>query len=224
MNKYSSTFKKLIVAAAALNFMACADHRAGIPPHGEVGVAVAPESISGNSVNKAGPVNPHVGGTNMTGVTIPTTQSVAARIQNGLGGIVNPTAGNFQRGLASVRTNLPKVSDVTKAAGFDQVQLLAYAACSDLTTGANPLMRTRYNVNPTATIATNQAALIAAGMAILDAHTGGLATAGPNSAQVTQVLTTLVQQQAAVGTNTSTIAFMAVCIAANTAATTMLGI
>lgn len=224
MKSYSSQIQKILVAVAAVNFIACADHRAGIPPHGEIGVAVAPQSIPGNSVNKAGPVNPHSGGANMTGIAVPTAQSVAARIQNGLGGLVLPTAGNFQRGLAAVRTNLPKVPDVTKAAGFDQIQLLSYAACSDLTTGATPLMRTRYNVNPTATIATNQAALIAAGMAILDAHTGGLASQGPNAAQVTTVLTNLVQQQAAVGTNTSTIAFMAVCIAANTAATTMLGI
>jgi hypothetical protein len=119
---------------------------------------------------------------------------------------------------------LPKVSDVNQASGYDQVQLLVYAACSDLTTGGTPQMQSRYGVTPSASIATNEAALIAAGIRMLDQHSAGLASRGPASAQVSTIFTTLVQAQAAVGTNTSKMAFMAVCIAANTAGTTLLGL
>ncbi len=221
MRNHLSTSQLLLVVSSTV-LLSCADHRAGIPPHGEVGVAVAPLAISGNTVNKAGPTTPVSGGPNLLGVAVPTTTALAARIQNGLQGMIAPTSGNFARALGQVRTNLPKVSDVHKASGFDQVQLLAYAACSDLTTGGTPLMRSRYNIIPTSTVAANQAALISAGMSILDQHTAGLASQGPNAAQVTTVITNLVQAQVT-NASTSTVAFMTVCIAANTAGATMLG-
>lgn len=224
MKRYSSQIKVLSMVFIAVAITSCADHRKGIPPHGEIGVAVAPQSISGNSVNKAGITLPVSGGPMQLGVVIPTTTAVASRIQNGLQGMVSPMAGNFQRALNQTRTNLPKVADVNKAAGFDQVQLLAYAACSDLTTGATPLMRTRYNVNPATSVVANQAALVAAGLSILDAHLAGLASQGSAATQVNTVLNNLITAQAAVGTNTTTMVFMSVCIAASTAASTMLGI
>jgi hypothetical protein len=215
-------FKYLILIPALL--IGCSDHELGLPQHNEVGVAVAPVSISGNNTGNAGPSAPVSGGPNNTGVVAPTPTAVVARIQNGLENAVLSTQGNFSKAVTQVFTNLPKVPDVTLASGYDQVELLAYAACADLTSGGNSLMQTKYNVIAASTIAQNQTALVNAGVRIMDQHTGGLASQGPAAAQIASVFSTLVTTEAAVGANTSTIAFMAVCIAANTAGAAMLGL
>jgi hypothetical protein len=155
--------------------------------------------------------------------SVPTGDAVVARIRNGLNGNVSPAKGNFAKTLAQVNSNLPKVTDPTKASGFDQVELLVYGACSDLTTGSTPLMKSAYHVNPKASIAVNQSSLLAAGMAMLDKHTAGLASKGPPNAEVVAALTALIQQIASDSNNNSTIAFMSICTAANTAGVTMLG-
>ncbi len=217
-----------IIAAGAVCLAAfvvgCSYHEKEIPSHGQVGVAVEPTPISNNTVAQAGPTTAVSGGANQNGVLVATGSGVVARLENGLEKNAVSTAGNFKKSLKLVNTNLPSKANIQNASGFDQVQLLAYAACSDLTTGNNPLMKTVYGVIPSATIASNQPALIAAGLRMLDQHTAGLASQGPDSAAVTTVLTNLVQAQAAVGTNTSKMAFMTVCIAVNTAGTSMLGL
>jgi hypothetical protein len=156
-------------------------------------------------------------------LSVPTAEAVVARIQNGLQNSVSSVSGNFAKSLAQVKGNLPKVTDPVKATGYDQVQLLVYGACSDLTTGGTPLMQSKYGVNPKNTVAMNQAALLAAGMQIVDQYTAGLASGGPAKAQVSSALDGLVSQVSSVASNTSTIAFMAVCIAANTAGSMLLG-
>lgn len=203
--------------------LSCAQHRIGAPPHGEVGVANAPSSIPSNTVQNAGPLMDLTAGPNQKGVLIGAAGGVVGRIQTGLQNDVLPSRGNFARALTQVRSNLPKVTDVTKASGFDQAQLLVYAACSDLTTGTPSLMSSKYNVNPAATVSTNQVALQAAGKTMLDQHTAGLASQGPAAVQVDTILTNLIQTQVT-GGSTSTVAFMAVCIAANTAGALMLGL
>lgn len=152
-------------------------------------------------------------------LSVPTTNAVVQRLQNGLEGKAPSTAGNFAKALALVKTNLPTVTDPTKATGYDQVQLLAYAACSDL----RATMQANYQVNPNGTIASNQAALVAAGVKMLDQYTAGLASQGPTASQVSQAFTNLVTTVAATQGNTSTIAFVSVCIAANVTGATMLG-
>jgi len=166
------------------------------------------------------------GGASVAGTgaaSVPTADAVVARIRNGLDGNVTPARGGFAQTLAQVNSNLPKVSDPTKASGFDQVELLVYGACSDLTTGSTPLMKSAYDVDPKVSISANQSSLIAAGMAMLDKHTAGLASKGPPNIQVKAALTTLIQQIASDSNNNSTIAFMSVCTAANTAGVAMLG-
>lgn len=159
-------------------------------------------------------------GANISGtgaLSVPTANAVVQRLQNNLG--TSSTAGNFAKALVLVKTNLPQVTDPTKATGYDQVQLLAYAACSDLKANMNAT----YKVNPNGTIASNQAALVAAGVSMLDKYTGGLASQGPTASQVSQAFTNLVTTVAATQGNTSTIAFVSVCIAANVTGATMLG-
>lgn len=187
----------------------------------------------GNSLDQASTAGGSVGTlTNLaTGLSnvpsaasVPTGDAVVVRLQNGLQKNVSSIKGNFAKALVNIKANLPKVSDPTQATGYDQIELLAYAACSDLTTGNPSLMQSTYNVNPTATIATNQSALIAAGVKMLNTYTAGLASSGPTASQVTGVFQILLSQLTSDTTdkNTSTIAFMSVCIAANTAGTTLM--
>lgn len=191
-------------------------------------VAFSPSNTSSSSTAPLGYVDPlgAGGGAAVPGqgsFSVPTSEAVIARIQNGMQNNVTSTTGNFAKALAQIKSNLPITTDPTKATGFDQVQLLVYGACSDLAANQGALMLSKYNVKATGTIASNQAALVAAGVKMLDQHVAGLAAQGPASAQVTTALTTLVSQISAVTANTSTIAFMAVCIAANTAGSSMMG-
>lgn len=155
--------------------------------------------------------------------SVPTSEAIVARLENGLEKNVRSTAGNFSRALTQVKSNLPSVTDPTKATGFDQIQLLVYGACSDLTTGTTPLMQSRYNVTLNASIANNQANLVNAGLRMLDQYTAGIATSSTATVAIQSALTKLVTDLATNSTNTSRIAFMSVCIAANTAGTSLLG-
>jgi len=213
--------RKLILFAIAFILVSCSDHAVGPGFHNEVGAAVAAVSIPGNDSSKAGPTSAVSGGTNTLGVSGPTAESAAFRIANGLEGNASVTNGNLRQVLSNVKTNLPKVTNVNNAAGYDQVQLLAYAACADVV--QNGQASSVYNIQMSDTVANNQAALVAAGVRILDAHTGGLASQSSASTQVNTVLTTLVQTESTASGVTTKMAFMAVCIAANSAGSTLLG-
>lgn len=222
MNK--NYLRLIIIPIAILTLAACG---------GTIGKSMKISSSNGTDgvggggiVNDGGGVNSGAGaGAGVSGkgsLTAPTAEAVIVRIQNGLESSVSPQAGNFARTLAQVKSNLPKVTDPLKSTGFDQVQLLAYGACSDLTTGNTPIMQTKYGVTKAGAIAAQQAALVAAGVKMLDQHVAGLASQSSATAAVNAAFTSLVQKVAAVQGNTSTIAFMAVCIAANTAGSSMM--
>ena len=155
--------------------------------------------------------------------SVPVGDAIVARIENGLEKSAVSTAGNFSRSLAQVNTNLPKVTDPTKATGYDQIQLLAYGACSDLTAGTTPAMQSRYGIQVNQNISTNRNALVSAGMRMLDVHTAGLASNSEASVKLREIFTQLVNDLATNATNTSRIAFMSVCMAANTAGSALLG-
>lgn len=147
----------------------------------------------------------------------PTADGVIARIQNTLIG-ANPLVGNFSRAVAQVKPNLPQTANPVQATGLDQIPLLVYAACSDVKPSS-------YGVPTTGTITANSAALVAAGMAMLDAGLAGLASQGPSSADFQSALQGLVGTLAAdqAATQTMTTSFIAVCMAATTAAVSMAG-
>ncbi len=174
--------------------------------------------------------NPNIGagtGASVEGLgsfSVPTREAVIARLEIGLEGNAKPTAGNFQRALNQVRTNLPKLTDPLKVTGFDQVQLLVYGACSDLTIGATPSMKSKYSIDPATAIAANQPALLAAGLKMLDQHLAGLASESTATPEIKSALTSLISDlAAATPANSTTIAFMSVCIAANTAGSSLMG-
>lgn len=174
--------------------------------------------------------NPNIGagtGASVEGLgsfSVPTREAVIARLEIGLEGNAKPTTGNFQRALNQVRTNLPKLTDPLKVTGFDQVQLLVYGACSDLTIGATPSMKSKYSIDPATAIAANQPALLAAGLKMLDQHLAGLASESTATPEIKSALTSLISDlAAATPANSTTIAFMSVCIAANTAGSSLMG-
>lgn len=227
-----SIFNILVIVVALLAISACvgivgksANSSHGNQSVGDSGPDTTTNTVVGGDLIGGG-ANTGAGyGASVAGVgslTAPTQDGIVARLKNGLEDNVNPRAGNFARSLTQVSSNLPQVTDPLKVTGFDQVQLLAYAACSDLTTGNTPLMQTRYGVTKAGTITAQSTALVAAGMKMLDAHLAGLASTSSSSAKVTSALQTLVQKVNVTGNN-ATIAFMAVCVAANTAGTAMMG-
>jgi hypothetical protein len=178
-------------------------------------------SVSGGSLQDVtvGGATGNGTGTNVSGLggaSAPTANGVISRIQNALG--VSPRAGNFAKSITQVRTNLPQTSNPLEATGFDQVPLLVYAACSDAK------MQT-FNLSTTGTITSNSAALVAAGMTILDNALGGLASQGPLASEFQATLQNLVNTLAADQANAQTVqtAFIAVCMAATTASVSMTG-
>jgi hypothetical protein len=170
------------------------------------------------SKNAQGPVQNSATGPTIS-TSVPSMAGVVARIQKGLPN-VSPASGNFQKVLAQVQTNLPSVTDPTKATGLDQIPVLIYGACSDISTA---LMNSVYKVNSSTSVATNMAPLVAAGVTMVNLHVGNLAAAGtPLNAQVSAVFTTLVNADIGSGATTAQ-AFNSVCMAANSFGVGMTG-
>ena len=177
----------------------------------------APQS-AGDGPPESGP--PPEPGTDLPGLgsaSAPTADAVIGRIRNTLIG-VDPLAGNFTRAIAQVKPNLPQMTNPVQATGLDQIPLLVYAACTDAKLAS-------YNVPTTGTISANSAALVAAGMTMLDTGLAGLASQGASSGDFQAALQALVSTLAAdkVTTQTMTTSFIAVCMASTTAAVSMVG-
>ncbi|MBS1960622.1 MAG: putative Ig domain-containing protein [Bdellovibrionales bacterium] len=147
----------------------------------------------------------------------PTTYAVIARLVKVLGAAgVSPTAGNFKTTLDQAKSSLPDNADPQVATGYDQIPLLVYSACADAKASS-------YGVSTSATVANSTSALVAAGVAMVNAHVGNLAAAGTAlNTQVTAVFTTLVNADAAAGATTAQ-TFISVCQAANTFGIEMTG-
>jgi hypothetical protein len=159
-------------------------------------------------------------GTDLPGLgsaSAPTADAVIGRIRNTLIG-VDPLAGNFAKAIAQVKPNLPQMTNPVQATGLDQIPLLVYAACTDAKLAS-------YNVPTTGTVSANSAALVAAGMNMLDAALAGLASQGASNGDFQAALQALVSTLAAdkATTQTMTTSFIAVCMASTTAAVSMVG-
>jgi hypothetical protein len=152
---------------------------------------------------------------------VPSSSAVVGRIMKGLPS-VSPATGNFKTALAQVQTNLPSVTDPTKATGLDQIPLLVYAACADIS-GNTTTLKNSYSINSSGTVASNSASLVAAGTAMVNLHVGNLAAAGTAlNSQVNTVFTTLVNSDISAGATTVQ-AFNTVCMAANSFGVGMTG-
>ena len=116
---------------------------------------------------------------------------------------------------AQLGTNLPENTNPNLATGYDQVPLLAYAACTDIAPSV-------YGITGTS-IPNARAALIAAGMNILDRHTGGLASTGPNAAQAQAIFGQLIDDNAKIAGETVLMEWISVCMTASTFGAQMMG-
>jgi hypothetical protein len=159
-------------------------------------------------------------GTDLPGLgsaSAPTADAVIGRIRNTLIG-VDPLLGNFAKAIAQVKPNLPQMTNPVQATGLDQIPLLVYAACTDTKLAS-------YSVPTTGTVSANSAALVAAGMKMLDGGLAGLASQGSSSVDFQAALQALVSTLGAdkATTQTMTTSFIAVCMASTTAAVSMAG-
>jgi hypothetical protein len=152
---------------------------------------------------------------------VPSSSAVVGRIVKGIPA-ANPATGNFATALAQVQSNLPSVTDPTTATGLDQIPLLVYAACADIS-GTASTLQSGYSINSSGTVASNSANLVAAGLTMVNLHVGNLAAAGTSlNSQVSAVFTTLVNSDISAGATTAQ-AFNTVCMAANSFGVGMTG-
>lgn len=185
-------------------------------------LTIAACGFPGTSADSGAPDSgtPSEPGTDLPGVgsaSAPTADAVVGRIRNTLIG-VDPLAGNFAKAITQVKPNLPQMTNPVQATGLDQIPLLVYAACTDTKLAS-------YSVPTTGTITANSAALVGAGMKMLDAGLAGLASQGSSSGDFQAALQALVSTLAADKTTTQTMttSFIAVCMASTTAAVSMAG-
>jgi hypothetical protein len=167
---------------------------------------------SGNPADQVGIIG-------VQGASVPTSKAISARITNGLQNNSVPTSGNFAKSLAQLGTNLPENTNPNLATGYDQVPLLAYAACTDVAPSVYGITQTGTGAN----ITNARMALIAAGVKIMDQHTGGLASTGPLASQVSTIFGKLVDDNAAISGETVLMEFVSVCMSASTFGVQMMG-
>lgn len=168
-----------------------------------------------SSLPQSGNPADQVGVPGVPGASVPTSKAISLRIMNGLNNNAVPTAKNFAASLAQLGTNLPENTNPNLATGYDQVPLLAYAACTDVAPAT-------YNITGNS-IPNARAALIAAGVNILDRHTGGLASTGPNAAQVQAIFGQLIDDNAKIAGETVLMEWISVCMTASTFGAQMMG-
>ena len=144
------------------------------------------------------------------GAAVPTANAVIARINVALAGNVSPQNGNFAQAIKQISIGLPQTSNPMAASGLDKIPLLGYAACSDVKLSSYGITG-----SPTATtVSASSAALVAAGVKMIDQITNGLGSAGPVSSQVQSTFTNLVAANASIPGETTQMAFISVCMAA----------
>jgi hypothetical protein len=181
---------------------------------------------SSSQSSTAQDVSPVVAGTGSTlpgvgALSMPTANATVQRIINGLEGHVQVVADNNNMAFAyrNLSGQLSNSADPTHFTGGDTTMLIAYAAC----TAVSGQMNTIYGVNGSLTVAANKTALVNAGMRILDHYLANLASQGSASTQVKAALNATVAQSISNGVSSSTMAFVTVCTAANTAGSTLMG-
>lgn len=145
--------------------------------------------------------------------SVPVSDSIVGRVEIGLSEakVNHLTSTNFKNALTQLTDNLPKTVHPLEATGYDQVPLLIYAACADV---SQAMAKSVYKVDFAVAVPAAKSSLIAAGVQMLDQHVAGLASSGPAAAGVSKVFSDLVDKEIAAGDNTK-VTFLSVCMAAN---------
>jgi hypothetical protein len=184
----------------------------------------SPSSPSGTTGSAGGGVGGITGsGVGLSGqgdLSVPTGKAAFLRISNGLEGNINIYQGgtSLSNAYPQLAPNMTNNTDPTSFSGAGANMLLSYAACVDVSNTHLSL----YNINTQTTVSANQTALVNAGLRILDHQTAGLASGSSVTPQVTAALTAIVNQSVSNGVSPQ-IAFVTICTAASSAASTMLG-
>jgi hypothetical protein len=177
--------------------------------------------IDGSSSGAASPGGITGSGSGLSGIgdlSVPTGKAAFARISNGLEGNVSLYQGSLQNAYPQLVANFTNSTDPTAFSGAGANMLISYSACADVSDSHLSL----YNINTSATVAANKTALVNAGLRILDRHTANLASGSSVTAQVSAALGAIVDQSVANGVSPK-MAFVTMCTATSSAASTMLG-
>ena len=181
--------------------------------------AVSPGQTSAGAATAGGAGS--AGGLSGSGsMFVPTSSAVVGRIQKVLapaGVNCNSSGGNCNKVLTQLQNNLPSTTNPVNATGLDQVPLLVYAACADAAKSSSV-----FGVNTSAKVSAQLSNLVNAGVSMVNQHVGNLAASGPLQSQVAAVFTQLVTNDVAAGATTS-MAFISVCLAANSFGVAMTG-
>jgi len=182
----------------------------------------SPTMVQKSTLPQSGNPADQVGIPGVPGASIPTSKAISLRIMNGVKNMAVPTAGNFLASMNQLGTNLPENTNPNVATGFDQVPLLAYAACSDIAPTAYGITQTATSA-AAADLTAARTNLIAAGVNILDQHTGGLASTGPLATGVRDIFGKLLDDNARIAGQTIRMQFISVCMTASTFGAQMMG-
>ncbi len=161
-----------------------------------------------------------VGGGSTSGygsVRIPDADTIGARLVMGLEGNVSldPTT-TTGKAFKAMYGGLPQQPNPNSATGVDQVPILIYTACASVKPSS-------YSIDTSQSVTNSRAALIAAGLRMLNLHVGGLLSQDSSlNSQVSTAFGSLVDSDSAAGASTQT-TFISVCMAANTYGIVMKG-
>ncbi len=200
-----------ILAAWAMPFLSGCSVVAGN------GGGVPAASGAGTNASSVGSSTSSTGGSTATpvqSVSNPTADTIVGRIQLALP-TVSTSAGNLKTAYAQIASNLPVTPNPNLSTGLEQIPILVFAACTDV----NP---TTYKVNTATSVTANQANLVAAGVTMVNANIGGLASDPAYASQTSAVFTQLVAADMTAGASTAA-TFVSVCLAANSFGVGMVG-
>lgn len=214
---FHSAHRKTLASAACLVLAASGCDFMGKLPDAEL---AAHANRSPSSIAQADSTVTGSGVYGTPGALIPASSAVVLRITNGLrdprgATTANVGTGNFQTAFRQFGANLPQSTNPRTATGYDQVSLLAYAACTDVPSA-------RFGVIDANSVDQNRAALIKAGTQFVDNYTGGLGSNSAYAVQVAKVFETLVAADEAEGDSTRFV-FISVCMAASSFGAQMMG-
>ena len=155
---------------------------------------------------------------------VPTQSAVVGRLMKALNPAgVTTTSTNCAKALTQVGTNLSQTTDPITASGLGQVLLASFGCCSDVKSGQFGATFGTGAASSASSATLN--AIAQAGVNILNAHTGGLASSDPSVAPaVLAAFQQLVTSDAAISGETTQQVFISVCMAANAYGITMTGI
>jgi hypothetical protein len=158
-------------------------------------------------------------------IASPTTTSVLLRALNILGPAgVTVASRNTAAALKIMGSSLPMTTDPTQASGQSAIPVIVYAMCSDVPAAQ---VKSYFGVDTAQSVASQSSNLAAAGVQMVNAYVGGLATNGSGNPTIQnlhdQTSTAFTNLVTANSTASTAEEFVLVCTSANVFGIEMLG-